>query len=367
MKIDSYTVAMNSQHAAFSSKTTQETLRMWVGDQRPDFEGRASAGHAPTDKQVAISEAGRAAASQLASASPAETQDAAGAQQADGIQAASENALKDPKMRLLISVVEALTGKKIQLLDAGELQAASQDMTEAAEQARQAAEAAPRAGWGLEYDYHEVVQESEQTSFNAQGVVHTADGKTLQFDVSLQMQRSYYHETSVSIRAGDGVRKDPLVINFDGTAAELSGKKFDFDIDADGTAEKISFVGSASGFLALDRNGNGKVDDGAELFGTRSGNGFADLAAYDDDGNGWIDENDAIFAQLRIWTKDAGGGDSLSTLAERGVGALYLGSASTPFDLKDGQNTQHGQILSTGVYLKENGGTGTLQQIDLFV
>ncbi|WP_323011308.1 hypothetical protein [Castellaniella sp.] len=266
-------------------------------------------------------------------------------------------------MRLLITMVEALTGKKIQLLDASDLkQTPPADMPQANDSG-----SAPRAGWGMEYDYHEVVQESEKTSFSAQGTIQTADGKTLQFEMSLQMQREYRHEVSVSIRAGDGVRKDPLVINFNGTAAELSGKKFDFDIDADGTADRISFVGSASGFLALDRNGNGTIDDGSELFGTRSGNGFADLAAYDDDNNGWIDENDVIFAQLRIWTKDASGQDHLSTLADRGVGALYLGSASTPFDLKDGQNVQHGQILSTGVYLKEDGGTGTLQQIDLIV
>ena len=173
--------------------------------------------------------------------------------------------------------------------------------------------------------------------------------------------------TAVARVAGDAVRKDPLVINFEGNAAELTGEKFDFDIDADGVDDRISFVSSASGFLALDRNGNGRIDDGHELFGARTGDGFAELAAYDSDGNGWIDENDAIFAELRIWTKDSSGADQLGTLAQHNIGALYLGQAATPFDLKDAQYNQHGQILSTGVYLFEDGRAGTMQQLDLFV
>ena len=61
----------------------------------------------------------------------------------------------------------------------------------------------------------------------------------------------------------------------------------------------------------MDRNGDGKINDGSELFGTKSGDGFKDLASYDADGNGWIDENDAIFSQLKIWTKDEDGKDKL--------------------------------------------------------
>src|SRR5690606_7458878 len=155
--------------------------------------------------------------------------------------------------------------------------------------------------------------------------------------------------------------------NFGGNAAELTDQKFDFDIDADGEADRVSFVGSASGFLVLARNRNGAIDDGTELSGARTGNGFAELAAFDSDGNGWIDENDAIFAELRIWTKDSSGADQLGTLAEHNIGALYLGQAATPFDLKDAQYNQHGQILSTGVYLSEDGRAGTMQQLDLFV
>ena len=90
-------------------------------------------------------------------------------------------------------------------------------------------------------------------------------------------------------------------------------------------ATRISFVGPGSGFLALDQNGDGTVNDGSGLFGARTGNGFHELAAYDDDGNGWIDEGDSVYVGLRIWEKDAEGNDRLMALGKRGLGAIFLG------------------------------------------
>lgn len=363
MKIDSSTIGFTSQHTRFTDVVVEETTRFWKGSERPNFEGRGSAAALQAgSSRVAISDAARQAA---AAASHDMT---APQQEISGLDQALDQALQDPKLQVLISVIEAMTGRKMQLLDTGALRQAPPEQQPLADTKPQPADAAEqRVGWGLEYDRRETVNEFEQTSFSALGEVRTADGKTLQFQVSLQMQRSFTSETTVSIRAGDGVRKDPLVINFDGTAAELTGKKYAFDLDADGETEQISFVGSTSGFLALDKNGNGIIDDGSELFGTISGNGFADLAAYDEDGNGWIDENDSVFAKLLIWSKDSAGNDVINTLAQRNVGALYLGHTSTPFDMNDSHNVQHGQIRSSGIYLTENGGVGTLQQIDLIV
>ena len=82
---------------------------------------------------------------------------------------------------------------------------------------------------------------------------------------------------------------DPLVINLDGNIAELSDQTFLFDLDGDGEMDEISELSAKSGFLALDKNGDGTINDGTELFGTRSGNGFQDLSAYDTDHNGFID------------------------------------------------------------------------------
>ncbi len=269
-------------------------------------------------------------------------------------------------MQILIGLIEALTGKRVKVFNPDDLklddtaQAQSQKTAEAAQPAQ-----SQRQGWGMEYDRHETVHESEQTSFAAEGVIKTSDGKEIQFNLSLEMDREFFQETNVSVRKGDAVKKDPLVINFDGTAAQLTDTKFSFDLDSDGKTDNISFVGAGSGFLALDKNENGVIDDGSELFGTQSGNGFADLAAYDSDGNQWIDENDAVYSKLQIFNKDASGKDTLSTLMQRNVGALYLGNVATPFDLKNSANDLQGQVRSSGIYLNEDGSVGTLQQIDL--
>ena len=161
--------------------------------------------------------------------------------------------------------------------------------------------------------------------------------------------------------------RDPLAINFNGKAAELTGTRFEFDLDVDGTVERIPWLAAGSAWLAFDRNGDGCINDGGELFGTRSGNGFADLACLDDDGNRWLDEADTAFGQLRLWEQDETGAGTLNTLGERGIGAIYLGSAQTPFALTDAENEKRGYIRASGVYLREDGGVGTVQQVDLAV
>jgi hypothetical protein len=178
------------------------------------------------------------------------------------------------------------------------------------------------------------------------------------------MSREFYTEQNINIRAGDAL-KDPLVINFSGTAAQLTQRDFSFDIDADGTEEQISFVAPGSGFLALDKNNDGQINDGSELFGTASGNGFGDLSVYDLDGNNWIDENDAVYQNLRIWTKNSEGNDQLIALGKAGVGALYLGHIETLFSVKDDENGLLGQVRETGLAIMESGQVITMQQIDL--
>jgi hypothetical protein len=278
-------------------------------------------------------------------------------------------------LRLIRAMIAMLTGQEVKVFDASTLQVDAPVPTVAdPTQSNQTADQAPvqtvqpPAGFGVEYDRHESYSESEQTSFAASGVVNTSDGRQINFSVSLAMTRSYHEESDVSIRLGDARKtKDPLVLNFAGTAAQLTSQRFKFDLNSDGQNENINFVAGGSGFLALDRNGDGQINNGSELFGATSGNGFAELAALDADHNGWIDENDAAYNQLRVWTKDAAGKDQLATLKQANVGAMSLASVATPFDLKDGSNALQGQIRASGIFLQENGQAGTLQQIDLTV
>lgn len=370
MIIENSDIGFKSSSSSVKEVTKTETLRTWIGNSRPNFENNDPSASA----RVNISESARQllaqqdnTQNQASNAAPSISE----AGETNEIQDALDNVKNDAKLRLLINIIEAITGKKIQILDEDDIEGIQDPKSGGAKAPVQSGNSQPAQaaqGWGVEYDYHERIYESQKVDFNASGIIKTADGKEINFNINLNMQREYLNETNISFRAGEAPQmKDPLVINFDGKAVELTEQKFDFDIDADGKLDKISFVMPGSGFLALDKNGNGIIDDGSELFGTQSGNGFADLAQYDEDGNGWIDENDSIFAKLVIWTKDAQGNDIYNTLFDHNIGAIYLGSANTNFDLKDSNNNLHGQVLSTGIYLEEDGQIGTVQQIDLAV
>ena len=140
-----------------------------------------------------------------------------------------------------------------------------------------------------------------------------------------------------------------------------------FDIDADGEKDEISMLGRGSGFLALDLNEDGVINDGSELFGTKSGDGFADLREYDSDGNGWIDENDEVFSRLKVWCKGDDGEDILMDLKEADIGAIYLGSEDTEFTMNGNDGSRDGVIRSTGFFLKESSGAGTVQHVDMAI
>ena len=211
------------------------------------------------------------------------------------------------------------------------------------------------------------VSESESTTFASSGMVKTQDGRSIDFNIEVSMSRAFTSQIN-TLTTQNYIKTDPLVINLDTDIGSVTDQKFLFDLDSDGDEEEISFAGKGSGFLALDRNGDGRIGDGSELFGTKSGDGFKDLAAFDEDGNGWIDENDSIYSKLKVWTKDEAGNDYLINLKDADVGAIYLDNAHTQFSLKDGNNRLNGEIKKTGIYLHEStGAAGTLNHVDLAV
>lgn len=222
-------------------------------------------------------------------------------------------------------------------------------------------------GWGVDYRATTTTTETEQLAVAMEGEIHTADGRTIAIAASLQLSRAFSQTTSEHVALGDAARmKDPLVINYAGNAADLSGGPFQFDIDADGAKDTVAFVGKGSGFLALDANANGRIDDGRELFGPSTGSGFAELARHDSDGNGWIDEADPVFSKLKILTGSAEA-PVLVDLARAGVGAIAVNGVDAPFRYADAANNTQGANRAAGLFLYEDGRAGTVQQIDLAV
>jgi len=360
MKIADSNIQMASSHQATERHEKRESLTLWRDGQEPE---------------AVSGPAGRVQFDALAATMSVEFRQVEISAQASSLQPAKAaildqeppNPMEELEHSLLKLLVERLTGKEIKLMHPSEMEGAEAGVEDADISTQEQASAENgRQGWGLVYDYYESHYESESTGFSAQGVVQTADGREINISVELNMSREFFSEEQLSLRAGDAL-KDPLVINFSGSAVELTERNFSFDIDADGRSDQIAFVGPGSGFLALDKNSDGKINDGSELFGPETGNGFADLAAYDGDGNNWIDENDGIYDRLRIWSKDSSGKDQLVALGQRGVGAIYLGHIDTPFLIKDAANETLGAVRDSGIFLEEDGGVGTIQQLDLVV
>lgn len=380
MRISDSSVSLYGSSKSIEKYTKEESLKMWVGNSRPNFEGEKlsdiadSLVNSQSGDAVLLSSEGREALEKHATAA---VLSCGRCEDDEEILEISEE--DKQKIYLLQRMIEFLTGKRFRFKLPRKIKAdfsrINRNKASGSDKADQASgsgnpetvQSGQRQGWGLEYDLHETHYEKQTMSFSAEGMVKTADGREIKFDLDLNLSREFASRLDISIRAGDAVRVDPLVINFDSASATLTSEKYSFDIDADGTEDQISFATGGSGFLAFDINNDGIINNGLELFGPRSGNGFSDLAVYDEDGNGWIDENDDIYDKLRIWTKDEHGNDRLFALGQKGIGAICLGSTSTAFDLKTSDNRSLGHIAQSGIFLKENGLAGTIQHVDLVI
>ncbi len=269
------------------------------------------------------------------------------------------------EIQMLQKMIEALTGKKMRFYIPEKLLRTDSDSGGSSYQASAGTSVSQSLSRTVLYQHKESYTENAQMSFSAAGTIQTADGRTIDIALDLRLSRSFSSTISTTVAAQTAV--DPLVVNFGGASAQLTSQKYSFDIDQNGSNEDISFAANGSGFLVLDKNADGIINNGAEMFGPSTGSGFIELGAYDEDGNGWIDENDAIYDRLQIWTKDEAGNDKLFAIGQAGIGAIYLGGISSSYALKNAANEQQGAIRETSIFLRENGTAGTIQHVDLSV
>lgn len=130
---------------------------------------------------------------------------------------------------------------------------------------------------------------------------------------------------------------DPLIIDMDGNGFDLTsaGEGVTFDIDADGLKEKVAVTKGKDAILALDKNMNGIIDDGKELFGDQNGaeDGFSELAKYDDNKDGIINAEDRVFDELKllVYVKNSSGGydQKISALKSSEIAAIDLSKIKT--------------------------------------
>lgn len=143
--------------------------------------------------------------------------------------------------------------------------------------------------------------------------------------------------------------ESPLVFDLIGKGISpipLSQSSAWFDYDNDGVKDQVAWISNGNGFLALDRDKNGIIQNRSELFGNMRGftNGFADLSAFDLNLDGVIDDRDPIFTILRIWQDQNGDGESqsneLSSLVDLGIASISLQSTASG-DYLNGQFISH--------------------------
>lgn len=392
MKIASSNIALQSDHSKKEQHYVAETLRVRNGDNISVETQRTYLGQSENSSQTKVSLSEKALQllqNEQENANKNANENANAnllrrfVQNNNAVQNNEIDAPKDPKLLLIRAIIEAISGKSIKFV--GESAANQSDKANSttptmanlanianANGGEVIAVSSGNTAFGLRYNSNEVIKENETTNFSASGIIKTADGKEIQFQCDLSMQRSFYMDNSTEIFMGASTDRkslcDPLIINFAGTAAELKNTTFAFDLNADGSAENIQELAAGSAFLVLDKNKDGKINNGNEMFGTQSGDGFADLSVYDEDGNGWIDENDSVYNSLGVWNNSAYGG-KIRSLKEAGIGAIYLQNANTEFSIKDKTtNELQGQIRKTGIFLNEkNGNIGTIQHVDLAI
>jgi len=136
-----------------------------------------------------------------------------------------------------------------------------------------------------------------------------------------------------------------------------------FDIDADGTLDSLTWLAPGMVWLALDRNGNGNIDDGSELFGGATpgadgGSGYKGLAAFDIDGNGYVEQKE--IPGLLLWDDaNRNGRTDAGELVSAWSEYLAFGVRYVPRFRQE----QYGQFAWSSWYARKNGEFGATTDV----
>jgi len=266
---------------------------------------------------------------------------------------------KDRLTKLLLErMLEQLLGKKISIEPSSPLEFKSGETIQKNDERKD-------FGFGYILKIEESFEESEKLSFQASVTFQNEKGETKESVLNVGLHRSFISKNSLEIRAGEAL-KDPIVINISGDLS-LAPDAVSFDIDNDGKKERLFRPVGKNGFLAYDKNGNQKIDDASELFGTKSGNGFLDMQKLDSDKNGILDKQDAAFEGLRIWMDAGTKEERLVALGEAGVFAIYLKPIELEFTFKDDSNKGFAKARRASVAVKNDGALASVWQLDAVV
>ncbi|MFI3156852.1 MAG: calcium-binding protein [Methylococcaceae bacterium] len=154
----------------------------------------------------------------------------------------------------------------------------------------------------------------------------------------------------------------PIVLDLDSNGIATQGVAYGafFDYDGNGFAERTGWATPSDGILVRDLNGNGSIDNGTELFGDRTplkngqtaANGFVAMADLDNNNDGKLDSQDAVWTELKIWQDRNSDGISntgeLKTLNDLGIQSIATGyTSNTTIDANGNEHRQQGNYTKT--------------------
>ena len=168
---------------------------------------------------------------------------------------------------------------------------------------------------------------------------------------------------------------DPVILDLNGNGVKTVNKNGYFgalfDHDGDGIRTATGWVDKEDGLLVRDIDGNGKIDNGKELFGDntilkngqKATSGMEALADLDSNSDGIIDDKDEAFGSLKVWQDKNGDGistaDELITLAQAGITSINVKDKQTV-----NQTTDGGTIKETATFTKTDGSVSTLADVN---
>lgn len=348
MQITASTLQLSSQTLSYHSQEQRQRLEMWVGE-RPPPEPRT-----PERPRPAV-------------ADPRPSADAGlyrtleRAAKAKSAEAEPEPQL-DPESERILLILEKLFGMKGARSLVLQTKAVQTSLTQSSATAQvqpAQSQAQQPAGWGMIYEESTRTVSYQSASLVAEGSLTLADGSSLAFTLDWKQTSLRIEESSSRLALGDARLTDPLIFDLDGNGLAFNGT-MPLTLAGPGPA-LVARPADADALLVHDGNGNGLVEAG-EVVGASSGNAFQDISAFDSDGNGWIDKNDAVWVELRLLD----GAGKMHPL-DGSIAALATRSVALPYQHLDDDGGLQAVGRRGGVAIAADGTARAVAQVDLVV
>lgn len=182
--------------------------------------------------------------------------------------------------------------------------------------------------------------------------------------LSLDLSKYYQHTEISSFQTTAGALIDPLVVQFGDKPIGEIKDSVSFNVNQDGVLDELPMFTGDVGYLVYDQNNNGKADNGTELFGPKTNNGFTELAEFDENNDGFIDQSDGIYSSLYIW-QQRGNNQVWLTMEEAGVAAIHLNPVNTQYNFYDENHEVQARVSKTGFVISDDNTAKAAHQIDL--